>query len=1766
MTHSLLIGPIGNRGQQQCCAQSANGTALCEDNIPIIDSTERGIKYCLSTNSTTGTVAEYSQCVVVSIHLSNNSLAGVFGPRLGIALRSSDATASRSAGASPRQLQELMAWERTFHDLQELHVDENDLFGRLPFWLLDLERLRSLRLQGNRFEYESPIYGRSSIDELYLRCDSGKIVSCVGIPTGSCSAFFPPAALRLNHRHACTICEHHPSIKIASFLAIPAWPWLIQYALFLVLLCLFCALIIRHNERARSLNKRPHHLRRWVAGASVLITHCQTLALVGDLRLALGDEVRVTSAFLSVDLTWLTAPECTQGGIGSGTDRQAFFFVQLLHGLTISTVLLGLVWLSARATKQRDATNEALQYPNAIHMAQNEAYNEELTWAETRLGDHLDLVRSTVHSVTFGISLRTCVQLLTVVQDELDWEALLKHNQYEVAQVNIMILKYFTACLLVQANLCSWQEDWRRAAERKLSIGERVDRMQWSSYIRQRFSPFQLKHFGGSWQQIIYMQQIAIAFCSLMVDIFGRATIPVVTHALAVLAILLVTWWLHNLTQPYEYSFMNLAASVLTLANLLLVSISLLHDVLLHSSSSSNSSSSSVEDPAQLLWLWVLQRMVLVPGLLTLLMAAYLTWGLITSAPPSLQMRDPTPSMRVRRHNDGSYVPIAVELSPLHGRAIDYLHLPSNAVAVENISNAQPEMSAVICGGMRFPDALAVYGVLRPQGDSIERALFQKTFDAFVTECSMIDQDEQLRLISRVRAAASSQVWRCRLIFCGDAIDCNNPDTTSAYDWHRRWKETEEWQHLLVCAQDRKATKRAALLTIPATAERPSTLEAIFWFSSSKNGAQLCREVVEGQWSPFQGPMRLLWTQLKEEWDVTCESGLTSWPRFGETGAGRENFMPLQLDRFDDLSRYMDALRSSPVPALVQKMHETCNDHQIGMHSRRSDMSATQQIRRWLSSFFEAGSELLASSWQIQSLVMTLEEEVHTAMLAAAANAHPSLNTHIQRAWPDEASASEPTDCPLERQMQRILQNVRKYCCGGYINELTRQPSFAQLGISVHLCRHMASSRDARTLEKWWITFVDRRVENPSRILVQNEWLGNDLRHIGRLDSGLVEVSPSDAAIQEMHMQVRRGAAVWYDSAFASAICLPRDRGGALTAAALMLARTTDEPLSTMRDGKVRFCHEEDAREVESSALSAEELTRLLQHLVQAKQRSTMAIPPHMIQDANNDRATPLSTPTPPPSPPEGQQSSSVELTDGVLAPSGDVRAFLAHESTTPPNEAMDHAVDMASASTQMMVTCHLCGAPVPHSSHEVHFCGECGGALTYQSRIVSRLYETLGDVEGQRSAATLSAAAELSSALVANITTSGAGNGENTRSPTEGELPCADVAGENMTCATEAEFPSADVATITVSIAENGENTASVPDSSTVHRPAISNPQQSEASAEPPFQAEALSPATLPTPIEAVVAILIDTPTSATAPASAQVPDTLATATPAPSPTVTLSAEVEAQTPAEPRLQVRTPPRADSPSPADFETLTEVAELLTLAEAPTAVNNQTERLWGESQHEREQRQLTQDCFMQLAGDAEGLPLSQLGVALQMLKRNIKGTRLQELVAKVQRTSHSSLTCEEFCALLDIDVELRRQTLFVRLMATCPSGVLEVLHIPPLWEPAADGLSAVRQEWYAQLCYAVAWRCLSVQNGELQLRDWTHLQAVAAEGSASWPTLSIDDIQMRVHVCANDMFSHRSEEGIPHRECCCWLVFENAARPLLVPGELHAKSDAASVR
>ena len=98
---------------------------------------------------------------------------------------------------------------------------------------------------------------------------------------------------------------------------------------------------------------------------------------------------------------------------------------------------------------------------------------------------------------------------------------------------------------------------------------------------------------------------------------------------------------------------------------------------------------------------------------------------------------------------------------------------------------------------------------------------------------------------------------------------------------------------LIRCLEGRhpSGVKKGALLTTRPSEGTPSYLHVVLAFNESKSGAQLCREVLEGNWSLVKNNWSELWRQISHEWDVAYEAssskntpGTKFEPRFGQIG------------------------------------------------------------------------------------------------------------------------------------------------------------------------------------------------------------------------------------------------------------------------------------------------------------------------------------------------------------------------------------------------------------------------------------------------------------------------------------------------------------------------------------------------------------------------------------------------------------------------------------------------------------------------------------------------------------------------------------------------------------------------------------------------------------------------------------------------------------------------------------------------------------------
>ena len=198
----------------------------------------------------TGTVADAARCVVVKIDLSRNNLTG---------------TLNSSIFRLP-YLKELVLRGNSIRGLlQPLVADRSaDLEGP--------SLLEHIDLSLNEFKYPQPT---ALFDAVLGRCRRG--IDCIGLPPQSCLAFGAEYSVRTDLPERCVECVDRTMALFALLGLVAA---------FLFLAAIYVFMMLRH----------PKGLRKWVSSGSILISHLQTVAIVGSLRLAWPKSAKVSPA------------------------------------------------------------------------------------------------------------------------------------------------------------------------------------------------------------------------------------------------------------------------------------------------------------------------------------------------------------------------------------------------------------------------------------------------------------------------------------------------------------------------------------------------------------------------------------------------------------------------------------------------------------------------------------------------------------------------------------------------------------------------------------------------------------------------------------------------------------------------------------------------------------------------------------------------------------------------------------------------------------------------------------------------------------------------------------------------------------------------------------------------------------------------------------------------------------------------------------------------------------------------------------------------------------------------------------------------------------------------------------------------------------------------------------------------------------------------------------------------------------------------------
>ena len=217
-----------------------------------------------------------------SFVLSYNSFSGTIPSQVGrltnltmeLSLRSPNAH-----GTIPSELGKLSA-------LSVLDLSFTPLNGTLPLQLGRLTQLQNLVLNDMSLEYPTTPYGSLQLDVSTAAC--GLTTVCPGLPPQSCSAFANPnlRPVLAYAARSCVDCSGH------------LWPYVLLFALLALLLVLSIFAFVR---LALIQGTSPGVFARWGGTFSMLISHVQTIGLIGSLDLAWPPLVKTLMAYLSFD-------------------------------------------------------------------------------------------------------------------------------------------------------------------------------------------------------------------------------------------------------------------------------------------------------------------------------------------------------------------------------------------------------------------------------------------------------------------------------------------------------------------------------------------------------------------------------------------------------------------------------------------------------------------------------------------------------------------------------------------------------------------------------------------------------------------------------------------------------------------------------------------------------------------------------------------------------------------------------------------------------------------------------------------------------------------------------------------------------------------------------------------------------------------------------------------------------------------------------------------------------------------------------------------------------------------------------------------------------------------------------------------------------------------------------------------------------------------------------------------------------------------------
>lgn len=520
-----------------------------------------------SSGNITGTPVDYARCVIVKLDLSANGLSNQT-PGLDLSMLCGlDDLQELDLHDNPGLNESSFTWpDGCMPKLRSLDLAGDGLVGQLP----NCGCSSALNLTGNAFE--PPSWGQGvrfgNASAGVKDCRTSGI--CAGLPPQSCAAFGPDYRLRSDDTLQCVYCN--PFLKtlttvLGILLVIIFVTWLVVYIR-----------VVRRNR----------NMKKWVSTISIFISHLQTVAIVGNLRLQWPPSVEEISSLFSLSLVGqaLLRPECFAS---QGVNLQFIFSI-----CEVSAILLLL------------ASFTAVVYSQVLSKR-----STDMTW----------VVMSVVVSMMFGTSWRLSLELFRLAGSLSD----VKWSLSAVLAAMLLVLMLVLLWKLLMHALVNLENEKRQlnkyASEKTLNQGAaapgarrqkavNLKRMDTSLRLTARLNWLQpgepwraiepervqrrLQFISGKyadhapyWQFIIWARQLALILLTVLTRIVVEADgvtdgamaekAAVWVQAVLALVVLIGAWRLHALVVPFEYAVQNNVDNFLYASNVVLVSLGTLY-------------------------------------------------------------------------------------------------------------------------------------------------------------------------------------------------------------------------------------------------------------------------------------------------------------------------------------------------------------------------------------------------------------------------------------------------------------------------------------------------------------------------------------------------------------------------------------------------------------------------------------------------------------------------------------------------------------------------------------------------------------------------------------------------------------------------------------------------------------------------------------------------------------------------------------------------------------------------------------------------------------------------------------------------------------------------------------------------------------------------------------------------------------------------------------------------------------------------------------